>query len=206
MKIVTAGVRDVAAVAALHLEAFPGFFLTSLGKSFLEELYSGFLSHPSGMLLVAKVDGIVVGFVAGTTKPELFFRTLRRRRGWAFVSSAMPSLVKNPLPVIKKLLHAFRFGGGETPDVHPGSALLSSIGVAPSRRGSGFADAMITAFENAAKAQGAYAVYLTTDVDHNERVNAFYRKHGYVVTARFLQGRGRTMFRYEKPLSVRVLP
>ena len=57
------------AMAKLHVSAFPGFFLTSLGQPFLRLLYEGFLAHPQGICLVAEDAGNVVGFVAGTMDP-----------------------------------------------------------------------------------------------------------------------------------------
>jgi len=42
----------------------------------------------------------------------------------------------------------------------------------------------------------AQSVYLTTDADGNEPVNAFYRQAGFQNTRRFLQRRGRWMNEY----------
>lgn len=36
-------------LARLHLAAFPGFFLTSLGPGFLRLLYAGFAHEPVGI-------------------------------------------------------------------------------------------------------------------------------------------------------------
>lgn len=202
MLIRKANLNDVAEVATLHVHAFPNFFLTSLGISFLKELYAGFLAHPTGIFLVAS-DGVrIVGFIAGTSEPVTFFAELRRRRRIAFVVKAVPAILKNPLPVCRKLLYAVRYRG-ETPTAGPssGGALLSSIGIASSLRGSGLASDLIAAFENEAVSSGAEFVYLTTDANDNDRVNGFYQANGYVSVARFIQSGSREMFRYEKQLS-----
>jgi len=197
MLIRDANQSDIAEIADLHRRAFPGFFLTSLGLSFLRELYAGFLSHPSGILLVANQNGHIVGFVGGTSAPDLFFSSLRRRRGIAFVLKAIPSILRNPLPVCKKLFLALRYRG-EVPALKLPGALLSSIGTATECRGSGLATRLILAFERRAKDHGSEFVYLTTDANDNDRVNAFYRKHQYLPLDRFLQNGKREMIRYQK--------
>lgn len=193
---------DVSAVARLHIHAFPGFFLTSLGTSFLEELYRGFLAHPSGIFIVAREAGHIVGFAAGTSEPDVFFSDLRRRRRAAFVIKAIPAILRNPLPVCKKLLHAARYRGeAPAPVARSSCALLSSIGITEVCRGSGLAGKLIAAFEREAGLHGAGFVYLTTDVHDNDRVNKFYVANGYTAVSQFLQSGKREMFRYEKTLS-----
>jgi len=193
---------DVPEVAHLHVHVFPGFFLTSLGTSFLEELYRGFLAHPSGIFIIAREAGRLVGFAAGTSAPDVFFPDLRRRRRVAFAIKAIPAILKNPLPVCRKLLHAIKYRG-ETPVpvARSSCALLSSIGVAETCRGSGLARRLIAAFEREAALHGAGFVYLTTDAHSNDRVNGFYAANGYTAVSRFLQSGKREMFRYEKSLS-----
>lgn len=199
MKIEQASPRDIGDIVTLHAEAFPGFFLTSLGCAFLGELYRGFLSHPSGICLVARQSGILAGFVAGTSQPDIFFRNLRRRRGAFFLAKAIPAVLVNPVPVARKLIYAVRYRG-EAPISASSGALLSSIGVSAAARGTGISGELIQAFEAEAMLRDARSVYLTTDACSNERVNAFYRKHGYQVRDRFKQNGTREMFRYEKIL------
>lgn len=193
---------DVPEVARLHVHAFPGFFLTSLGTSFLEELYGGFLAHPSGIFIVAREAGHIVGFAVGTSKPDEFFTDLRRRRRVAFVIKAIPAILRNPLPVCRKLFHAVRYrGDAPAPVERSAGALLSSLGVAETCRGSGLAGKLVAAFEQEAALRGAGFVYLTTDAQGNDRVNRFYVANGYSAVSRFSQSGNREMFRYEKSLS-----
>lgn len=200
MKIENAGPSDISEIARLHCHAFPGFFLTSMGPPFLEELYLGFLEGAEGLLLVARDERGIIGFVAGTTAPEAFFAELRRRRGVFFGIKALPAVICNPLPVFRKLFYALRYRG-EAPAARHSTALLSSIGVAAAVKGTGVAGRLVAAFEEEAHKQGCRAVYLTTDVHGNDRVNAFYVKHNYRITGQFKQGGMRDMFRYEKTLN-----
>jgi ribosomal protein S18 acetylase RimI-like enzyme len=195
LRIVRANHSHLDSIVRIHLAAFEGFFLESLGKRFLRELYRGFLVEPSGVCLVAIDRENVVGFVAGTTQPEGFFRILLRSRWLEFLCAGAASLTMHPLRVGKKFLSALSYQGKRPVDV-PNAALLSSIGVAPSRKGSGIGKILISAFCEKAYASGAYTVYLTTDRDKNDAVNQFYLSNGFKLHSSFLKERKRWMNLY----------
>lgn len=189
---------DVDAVAKVHIDAFPGFFLTRLGYGFLYELYKGFLDHPDGIFLVAKDEqGMLVGFAAGTVAPDHFFSDLRKQRAASFLLHAIPALLRSPSLVVAKLYSAI-FYRGDKPSSLEGGALLSSIGVSPSVVGKSVGKELLARFEQEAFSRSAPFVYLTTDEVGNDRVNQFYVRNGYVVEARFMQGGKRPMLRYLK--------
>lgn len=197
MIIRRATLNDVPVVAQIHTIAFPGFFLTSLGDSFLRELYSGFLNQSSGIFVVAEDGDKVIGFAAGTTVPDVFFTKLRKKRGLYFLLKAIPALIKNARVVFKKLVSSI-FYKGDKPAELSGGTLLSSIGVIPSLHGGSIGSALLDNFEKAAFLQNATFIYLTTDAIENERANAFYGKRGYSVDGRFMQQAKRPMLRYVK--------
>lgn len=189
---------DIDAVANVHIQAFPGFFLTRLGYGFLCELYSGFLNHPDGIFLVVEDgQGRLLGFAAGTVSPDHFFSDLRKQRAAHFLFHAIPALLKNPSLVVAKLYSAV-FYRGDKPSSLEGGALLSSIGVSPDVVGKAVGKELLSRFEQEAFLRGASFVYLTTDEVGNDRVNHFYTRNGYAVEARFVQGGKRPMLRYLK--------
>lgn len=198
MEIRDAQDTEIGQVVQMHISAFPGFFLTTLGPGFLEHLYRGFLDHDDGVLQVAVESGALVGFAAGTNAPGHFFSSLRKRRGWAFALSALPGLVRSPTVVARKLASALSYRGDAPPTLE--GALLSSLGVVPAAKGSGAGQQLVRAFERAARARGCKLVYLTTDAVGNERVNAFYRKLGYQQESTFTQSGNRSMLRYVRSL------
>lgn len=200
MRIRQATSEDVIAVAEVHVTAFPKFFLTTMGRRFLRELYSGFLNHSSGILLVAEEAGAVVGFVAGTSSPNIFFPAIRKRRGLYFLVSALPALFRNPIVVARKLYSAV-FYRGDSPVNLENGALLSSIAVVPEALGKGVGRDLLEQFELEMCSRSAGFVYLTTDQVGNDRVNAFYRKCGYHEDSRFFQQARRAMLRYVKSIS-----
>jgi ribosomal protein S18 acetylase RimI-like enzyme len=197
--VVSANPLHLNAIVEVHLSAFKGFFLESLGSRFLKELYRGFISDPSGICLVA-VDGTdVVGFVAGTTRPEEFFRRLLWRRWHAFVFAGAASMAWHPIRVGKKSLSALHYRG-ERPFDAPYAALLSSIGVAPGGMGKGIGRLLLSAFCERAKTSGAPSVFLTTDRDKNDAVNEFYLSNGFNLRRSFLKERHRWMNLYIRSL------
>lgn len=197
MKLRLANERDIDAVTSVHLAAFPGFFLTSLGRKFLSEMYRGFLKHPSGIFFVAEEGGEVMGFAAGTSAPAVFFSELRRRRSLFFLMWALPALLRHPAVVIQKLLSAIFYRGDEPAALEAG-ALLSSIGVRPDVVGKSVGKKLLNYFENEAFSRGVDFIYLTTDEADNDRVNQFYKNNGYLVESTFRQGASRAMLRYIK--------
>jgi GNAT superfamily N-acetyltransferase len=199
-RVVPANLFHLDAIVQIHLDVFQGFFLESMGKRFLKELYRGFLIEPSGLCLVAIDKKQVVGFVAGTTQPEKFFRRLLRRRWPAFVFAGAISLTLHPLRVGKKFLSALRYRGERPADV-PNATLLSSIGVVPGGIGRGIGKTLISAFCGRALLSGASTVFLTTDRDGNDAVNQFYLASGFKLHSSFLKERDRWMNLYTHSLS-----
>lgn len=197
MKSRFASEHDIQSIVDVHLAAFPGFFLTSLGGRFLSEMYRGFLSHSSGILLVIEEAGSVVGFAAGSSSPVVFFSDLRRRRSLFFLLWAAPSLLRDPKAVLRKLLSAL-FYRGDKPLSLNGGALLSSIAVRPEVSGHSLGARLLQDFEGEAFSRGVDFVYLTTDKVENDRVIKFYENNGYFVESQFHQGANRTMLRLVK--------
>ncbi|MEI8122200.1 MAG: GNAT family N-acetyltransferase [bacterium] len=164
----------------LHMAAFPGFFLTSLGPRFLRLLYQGFATMPSGVCILAEEDGRLIGVAAGTTQPDLFFKQLLRTNGPRFALATIPGLLRNPLFVARKCLGALFYRGESLPDL-PNAALLSSLAVAPEHSSKGIGRALVQAFAVEARSHGCSSIYLTTDAVGNDQVNRFYEKCGFTL-------------------------
>lgn len=185
---------DIAECADLHLEAFPGFFLSQLGSRFLREFYRSFVNADSAVSAIAiDEDGLTLGVVVGTTAPAGFFRRMLRRRWWAFAFASLGLLTRNPrhLPRLARAV-AYR---GRYP-VKMSGALLSSICVRPGAP-AGTGQALLGAFVRAVAERGIYAAHLTTDADDNERANRFYREAGWRRVGTFETPQGRRMNAYQ---------
>jgi ribosomal protein S18 acetylase RimI-like enzyme len=198
-RIVCAQLAHLDSIVKIHMEAFQGFFLESLGERFLKELYLGFLLDRSGICLVA-IDGkLVVGFVAGTSEPDGFFLRLLRSRWRAFLFAGLVALLLRPLRVGRKFFYALRYRGERPVDV-PHAALLSSIGVARGDTGKGIGGTLLSSFCEEVRVRGVPVVFLTTDRDRNDAVNRLYRSNGFTWHSSFLKKPCRWMNLYTRSL------
>lgn len=197
-----ATIADLDAVARVHLQAFPGFFLSRLGYGFLREMYRGFVTHVDGVFWIALDEqSKVIGFIAGTTAPHTFFADLRRMRMWYFLWHAIPALLRQPMLVLPKLYGALFYKGDKPKDL-TGGVLLSSIGVLPNVVGKSVGQGLLQSFENDIWSKGRQFIYLTTDALNNDKVNKFYQRNGYQIESQFMQSGNRLMFRYIKNAKV----
>ena len=198
IQIRPAQTSDIAQVVQVHIQAFPGFFLTLMGTRFLRLLYSGFLNHPTGISLVAcpqAKPSEVIGFVVGTTQPQGFFSQLLRQHWLAFAMASLWPLLKRPGLVFVKLWSALFYRGESLPD-QPNAALLSSLGVKPTAQGQQIGQQLVSAFLAHAQTAGATAVYLTTDQSNNAKANHFYTRLGFGLAGTCKRPHGRILNRY----------
>jgi GNAT superfamily N-acetyltransferase len=193
-RIVPLEARHIAAILQIHVQAFPSFFLTSLGPVFLKEFYHAFLHDEGALAFVAEdMQGKVCGIVVGTLLPKGFFKRLLARRWWAFALASVPALVHTPA-IAPRLARALWYRG-ETQTNLP-RALLSSIAVDPSLQGGGLGRRLIGRWLNEARRRGSAGCYLLTDAIGNEAVNAFYRHTGWRLETTNTTPEGRRMNRY----------
>jgi GNAT superfamily N-acetyltransferase len=185
----------------IHLRAFPGFFLTLLGRRFLRRLYGGFVSSQDARAIVAEVDARVVGFAVGTCSPEQHFRARLHSEGLWFALAAVPALFRAPVRVSRKLWSALRYRG-ERPIGLAESWLLSSIGIDPDARSAGAGATLVNAFCSRARDSGARHVYLLTDEEGNAGVHRFYERTGFHVHSSLTRGDGRIMRLYVQHVGV----
>lgn len=186
--------KDIDAIVGVHLASFATFFLSFLGRRFLALYYRSVIEAPEGMLFVLRAtDGGILGFVAGCTRPQGFYRRLLRQRWFGFGLAALPALLRKP-SIFPRLLRALRHPGANPPGDEV--AGLFSIGVDPQRQGGGVGRALVGCFLAEAKGRGCKQVFLTTDCDDNDAVNAFYRAQGFVLRRNFTTPEGRCMNEY----------
>ena len=184
---------DVSAVVQVHLDSFPGFFLSFLGLAFLRELYAATLADSSGIGFVAEDGKGIGGFVTGTAQPSGFYRRLLWRRWWRFALAAAPLVLKRP-SIIPRLLRAFSMP--EQVTRREGRGTLMSIAVLPEAQGHGIGHTLVRAFLEEAAQRGLQKVDLTTDRDNNEATIRFYQSLGFVCERTFTTPEGRAMNEY----------
>jgi ribosomal protein S18 acetylase RimI-like enzyme len=186
---------DVAAVVRIHLESFPGFFLSFLGPRFLRVLYETILADAEGRAFVAEEGSQIHGFVAGVIRQAGFYRRAIRTRALAFAWAAAGAVARRP-SVVPRLVRALR-RPAEVRD-SAADACLMSVAVTPSAEGRGAGRQLVQAFCAAIDRAGAEAVSLTTDADGNDRTNAFYVRLGFGLAREYVTPEGRRMNEYYK--------
>ena len=189
-------VADVPAVVRVHMESFPNFFLTILGRGFLHELYRGIVRDPSGIAFVAERDGVPAGFVAGTFEPAGLYARLLKRRLIPFGWHAAWAFLRRPSAAPRLLRAVTRPKSAASAE--SGRAELMSLAVLPGSRGGGTGARLVNSFVETARNHGATTVFLTTDAMHNDAVNDFYVRLGFVRSRGFTTPEGRAMNEYEK--------
>jgi len=184
---------DLPAVAELHAEVFPTYFLTSLGPRFLTLFYGQFADQPRAYGCVAVHAGRLVGFIVGALDMPALERRFYRRHivqlAWlalvAFVRDATArrgilARMSSARKAAAALLPSARTRSAEAGnrrgngDETPGSLVLSSLSIAvsPSMRGTGIGQKLNEHMWRAARADGAIMVkssVLRTNEVHVER-------------------------------------
>ena len=193
--IIKIEVRHLGQIVDVHMKAFPTFFLTFLGPSFLKEFYKSFIYDQAGIGFVAvdAANGNVLGAVVGPFVPTGYFKRLLKRRWYAFCLASIAAVLKNPT-IIKRLFRAV-FYRGEAPSGPP-RALLSSIAVSPQAQGQGVGQALMKRWIEEVEHRGGTGCFLTTDVENNESVNRFYQRLGWKIESIYTTPEGRRMNRY----------
>lgn len=121
-------------VAELHIANINQGFLSTLGVGFISLMYRAIDEGDESVLLVTRVNGQVVGFVAGATGMRAIYK--RMLRYWPQLFWALlPSMFSfRRVWRIIEILRYSRSSGGTKGIAMPAAELLS-IAVAPSFRG-----------------------------------------------------------------------
>ncbi len=186
--------KDIGVVVAIHLASFGGFFLSLLGSRFLTLYYSGVCSAPEGIAFVwLNSAGAPEGFVAGAINPRGFYSRLLKRDWLKFFLASLGALYRKP-SIAGRIARAFSH-----PSQNPVGkevAGLFSIGILPELQGTGAGKKLVHAFLSEARIKGCRRVFLTTDRDGNDAVNAFYQQLDFRIERQFVTSEGRRMNEY----------
>jgi len=168
---------DIPSVVDVHLASFQRFFLTFLGRSFLEHLYLEITRDSGGVFFVAtSPEGQIIGFAAGVQHLPNFYRKLTTKRLFTFALASIRAALRRPA-IIPRLLRAR--GAARQAGEASCPATLMSIAVAPEAKGSGAGKLLIQAFLKEMAKRGTPKISLTTDRDNNAPTLGFYRGLGF---------------------------
>lgn len=180
-------------IADLHKEAFPTFFLTQLGISFLKTLYMGYMEDKDSGIIVAENDGILVGFIAYSNNYSQFYKGLVKKYLLKFAFSSLGAAVRHP-SYIKRLLGAFKKSDSVVKEER--YVELASICVAPWSENCGVGSKLIDYLKSIVDFNYYDYINLETDAIGNDSVNRFYIKNGFKLERSFTTAEGRRMNEY----------
>lgn len=189
--------KDAKEIGALHLLAFPNFFLTSLGEAFLKVFYEKILQSKHGFGIGILKDGKLIAFAIGTSRIKGFYMEMIKKNGFILFYYAFSTLITRPQSVLRILKNLL--GNSNTPKPKEGGWLLS-ICTNPYFRGSGISQDCLRAFENLCLEKSIFHLWLTTDTEENDRANSFYKKMNYDLVSNFSNDSKRSMNLYTKKL------
>jgi len=182
---------DLDAVVAIHLAAFPNFFLTFLGARFLSVFYDAVMHD--GIALVATENDRVAGFVAGMLESKSFYRRLWRKRFLHVAIAILPTVLRHP----STLLRVARRGVGRAFQPASGAELMS-LAVHPRDQHRGVGRALVEAFIASVHDTGKESLWLITDAADNDAVQKFYETLGFTRRRSFTNAEGRALVEYAR--------
>ena len=188
-------------MVAIHRESFPGYYLTSLGPSFLQAMYSWYVQSAEAIAHVAlDGDGRVAGFVAGTANDSDYRRSLFRETWYHMVVALGQRLISKPTQTLRLMgerkdliwqalatILTRRSREAEQTnaisDKEPPTAGLVSIGVKHSARRSGLGTALSELFVREAWSRGCEGITLSVRED-NVGARRFYESMNWEEVSR----------------------
>lgn len=190
---------DCQSLAKIHLQAFDGFFLTSLGNSFLRTYYQACIeSNESINVCAVNEFDDIIGFSIGCVLSKGFHKRLLIQNFPKFFIQGIIILLSRP-NALSRLVNNLE--KNDFTDDNGNYAELLSIGVLPNYNGQGIGKELIKRFEEEAINKGCKEMALTTDFNKNSNVLEFYKSVGYEIYYEFLTYPDRKMYKLKKNLN-----
>lgn len=187
-------------IAEIHVKTFQGFFLTFLGKGFLETYYKNVARHEKSDIILALDDDKIIGFLAYSCDVSGMYKFFIKKDIISFGWHAFCAFLKKPA-ILRKVLGAFN-KSDETKRADSYIEIMS-IGVLPEYKNQGIGKGLISKFFELTANSDAKYVMLETDANDNDAVNNFYVRNGFYLSRRYNTKEGREMNEYKKDLNER---
>jgi len=187
---------DLDSLVKVHLSAFDGFFLSSLGQQFLHVYYASCLKDQLTVALGIFDDSEkLIGFATGSIKAKGYHKRILINNIIAFLLSITLKFLKNP-KILLRLIKNLNKNVAKN-DIGDYAELLS-IAIYPEYSGLGYGKVILDKFEKEVKLKGATKIALTTDLNNNDKALTFYCKCGYKPFYEFVTYPNRKMIKMIK--------
>lgn len=180
-------------IVSIHLNTFTGFFLTFMGRGFLNQMYRSYCDHDESGLLVAEDDGKAIGFLAYSGNFSGLYKFMIKTRLIPFGWYSVGAFFRRPsafMHIIKAFLKPSEVKREEK------YVELSSIGVDPTIKSKGVGSLLIDELKKIVDFNKFTYITLETDAVNNDGAIHFYEKNGFVRERMYVTDEGRKMFEY----------
>ena len=191
--------NDVKAIVAIHQQAFPDFFLTTLGTRFLQLYYKCMCNCKDAITLCAEEDGVMKGFATSSYYSHGFNTTLIKKNLFQFGLMGVELVFTKPRAILRLVKNLDKKAEGIAVEDNGEYAELYSIAVVPGNQGSGIGKKLLRATEEDVAKHNS-KISLTTDYYNNEKTIGFYHSLGYQDYYEFVTYPERRMWRMIKDL------
>ncbi|MDY5575962.1 MAG: GNAT family N-acetyltransferase [Lachnospiraceae bacterium] len=180
-------------IVSIHLNTFTGFFLTFMGRGFLNQMYRSYCDHDESGLLVAEDNGKAIGFLAYSGDFSGLYKFMIKTRLIPFGWYSMGAFFRRPsafMHIIKAFLKPSEVKRDEK------YVELSSIGVDPTIKSKGVGSLLIDELKKIVDFNKFAYITLETDAVNNDGAIHFYEKNGFVRERMYETDEGRKMYEY----------
>lgn len=180
-------------IVTIHLNTFTGFFLTFMGRGFLNQMYQTYCDHNESSLLVAEENGKPIGFLAYSSNFSGLYKFMIKTRLIKFGWYSIGAFFRRP-SVFMHILRAFL----KPSEVRREEKYieLSSIGVDPKVKSKGVGTVLINELKKKIDFNKYAYINLETDAVNNDGAIHFYEKNGFVQERMYETEEGRKMYEY----------
>ena len=185
-------------IARIHMQCISQGFLPALGEHFLSLLYQSLDADPNSVLFIERINGQVVGFVAGGRGARLIYRQIMKRLP-IFLLALLPS-VFNPRK-LKRIIEIVYFSFKKKPTLVYPNAELYSIAVSESARRNGVAVRLYEALKQHFVASGEDAFCIVVG-GNLSTAHSFYQRMGCVPIGQVSVHEGQVSIIYRHDLSI----
>ena len=180
-------------IVSIHLNTFTGFFLTFMGRGFLNQMYRSYCDHDESGLLVAEEDRKAVGFLAYSGNFSGLYKFMIKTRLIPFGWYSVGAFFRRPsafMHIIKAFMKPSEVKREEK------YVELSSIGVDPTIKSKGVGSLLVDELKKIVDFNKFAYITLETDAVNNDGAIHFYEKNGFVRERMYETDEGRKMYEY----------
>lgn len=163
--------EDAPRIAMIHKTEISGGFLSSLSPAFLKRFYLALIQSPTSFCIVAKENNEVVGFVAGTTNLNAFYKYFLTHYFFQSFFILLPKIFSSFKKIIETMLY---------PSKEPSlpKAELLTIAIIKEFQGKGAGGLMLQSFVLEMKKRNIEVFKVVVGESLTGAI-AFYEKNGF---------------------------